>query len=110
MCVNPCSDTIGKDLGQPPDRPPGPPCNHNDNVGKNDYCDVSENDYCEDKNKNKNDVRENDYYEEIKNDYYTEHVPFNHHRYPDGQHVAMYMKRPLLPPRNGTHDRKHQKK
>ena len=47
MCVNPCSDTIGKDLGQPPGRPPGPPCNHND--------DVSENDYCEDKNKNKND-------------------------------------------------------
>ena len=85
MCVNPCSDTIGKDLGQPPGRPPSPPCNHND--------DVSENDYCENKNKN-----ENDYYEKIKNDYYTEHVPFNHHRYPDGQHGAMYMKPPLLPP------------
>ena len=85
MCVNPCSDTIGKDLGQPPGRPPGPPCNHND--------DVSENDYCENKNNNKN-----DYYGEIKNDYYTEHVPFNHHRYPDGQHGAMYMKPPLLPP------------
>ena len=105
MCVNPCSDTIGKDLGQPPGRPPGPPCSHNDDVSENDYCDVNENDYCEDKNKNKN-----DYYEKIKNDYYTEHVPFNHHRYPDGQHCAMYMNPPLLPPRNCTHERKHQKR
>ena len=100
MCVNPYSDNIGKDLSQPLGRPPGPICNHNDDVSENDYCDVSENDYYEDKNKNKNDddVRENDYYEEIKNDYYTEHVPFNHHHYPDGQHGSKYMKPPLLLP------------
>ena len=44
-----------------------------------------------------------------KSDYY-EHVPFNHNRYPDGQHGSMYMKPPVFPPRNRTHDRKHQKK
>ena len=85
MCVNSNSDNIGKDLGQPPGCPPGSPFNLNDDVGENDYC--------EEKKEN-----ENDYSEEIKNDYYEEHVPFNHHRYPDSQHDAMYMKPPLLPP------------
>ena len=97
MCVTPNSDNIGKDLGQPPGRPPGSPCNQNDDVRKNDYS--------EEKKEN-----ENDYSEKNKNDNYDEHVPFNHHRYPDGQHGAIYMKPPLLPPRNCTHDRKHQKK
>ena len=96
MCVNPYSDNIGKDPGQPPGHHPGPFCNHNDNVSGNDYY--------EDKNENELII-----FEEIKDDYYTEHVPFNHHHYPDGQHSAMYMKPPLLLPRNRTHDRKHQK-
>ena len=85
MCVNPCSDTLGKDIGHPPGRPPGSPCDQGD-------------------------ADENDYYEEHENDYYEEHVPFDPQCYPDGQHGAMNMKPPLLPPRNRTHDRKHQKK
>ena len=79
MYVNPYSNNIGKDLGQPPGRPPGSPCN--------------ENDYCEEKKENAN-----DYSEEIKNDYYEEHIPFNHHLYPDGHYGAMYIKPPLSPP------------
>ena len=41
---------------------------------------------------------------------YKEHVPFDPHRYPDGQHGEMHMRPPLSPPRNYTHDHKHQKK
>ena len=43
-------------------------------------------------------------------DDYDEYVRFDPQRYPDGQHGAMYMRPPSLPPRNRTHDRKHQKK
>ena len=68
VCVNPASDNIGEDIGHPSGRPPGSPCNQNDDVDENDYSEQSE------------------------IDYYEEHVPFNHHRYPDGQHGVMYMK------------------
>ena len=47
-------------------------------------------------------------YDADENDY-DKHVPFDPHRYPDGKHGAMYMRPPLSPPRNRTHDRKHQK-
>ena len=87
MCVNPISDNINKNLILPTGRPPGPPCNNNDDVGENDYCET--------KNKSQNDYYSENHYSE--NDYYG-HVPFNHHRYPDGQHGAMYMKPPLSPP------------
>ena len=73
VCVNPMSDNIGKDNDHPPERPPGSP------------CDADEND------------------SEV-------HVPFDSHRYPDGQHVPMYMRPPSSQPRNRTHDRQHQKK
>ena len=122
MCVNPPSDNLNKDLSQPPGRPPGPPCNNNDDDSENDYyarnsdnqySENSENDYYVGHSENQyseNQYSENDYYEKIYNDHYTEHVPFDHHRYPDGQHGSMYMKPPVLPSRNRTHDRKHQKK
>ena len=41
---------------------------------------------------------------------YDEYVPFDSHRYPDGQHGAMYMRPTSSPPRHRTHDWKHQKK
>ena len=50
---------------------------------------------------NTDDADENDY---------EEYVPFDPHRYPDGQHGAMYMRSLSSPLRNCTHDRKHQKK
>ena len=71
--MSPISNKNGKDIGQPPGRPPGS------------TCDADEN-------------------------YYDELVPFDPSRYPDGANGAMYMRPPLSPPRNRTHDRKHQKK
>ena len=74
MCVNPNSNNIGKDIIHPSGPPPGSPC---------DQYDADEND-----NSEENDDDENDYSEENETDYYEEHVLFNQHRYPDGQHIA----------------------
>ena len=39
-----------------------------------------------------------------------QHVPFNSSCYPDGANASLYMRSPSSPPRNCTHDRKHQKR
>ena len=39
-----------------------------------------------------------------------EHVPFDSNRYADGANALLHMRPPSSPPRNSTHDRKHQKK
>ena len=39
-----------------------------------------------------------------------EHVPFDSSCYPNGTSASLYMTPPSSPPRNFTHDQKHQKK
>ena len=45
-----------------------------------------------------------------KNERLDEYVPFYLNRYADGANALLYMRPPSSPPRNCTHDRKHQKK
>ena len=42
--------------------------------------------------------------------YYKELVPFDQSCYPDSENGAMYMRSPSSPPRDRTHNCKHQKK
>ena len=39
-----------------------------------------------------------------------QHIPFDSNRYADGANASLYMRPPSSPPKNRTHDRKHQKK
>ena len=39
-----------------------------------------------------------------------QNVPFNSSRYLDAANASLYMRPPFSPPRNCTHDKKHQKK